>query len=56
MNILKDKYINNLIITHITLFLIETLFKVLNNFKVFSYSLLRIYISTFIISLIITFI
>lgn len=53
---IKDKYIYNLLIMIITLFSIEMLFKVLNNFNIISYSTIRILISVSIISIIFVYI
>lgn len=52
----KDIFIQNLVFVHIMIFLIEILFKAISKFPLFNYSTLRIFISTFTFSLIITFI
>ena len=53
--ILNDKFTYNLLFVTIITFLIELIFKIVSKYKLFSYSTLRILISTFILSLIITF-
>ena len=53
---LEDKFINNLIFMTIILFVIEMMFKLLNNFNLFTWSSLRILLSVALISLLVTFI
>ena len=51
----KDTFIFNLLLMSLTLFTIEILFKAISHFEIVSYSTLRIFISTFLISVLITF-
>jgi len=51
----QDNYLFNLVFVTIIIFFIELLFKAISNFPIFSYSSLRILLSCFIFSLIITF-
>jgi len=51
----KDKFIFNLVLMTLILFIIEMLFKAVSGFEIISYSTLRILLSTFLISLLITF-
>ena len=53
---IKDNYVFNLIILTITFFCIEILFRQLSGFGIFNYATLRIFLSCFVIALIITFI
>lgn len=53
---LEDKFVNNLIFMTIILFVIEMMFKLLNNFNLFTWSSLRILLSSALISLLVTFI
>ena len=53
---LEDKFINNLIFMTLILFVIEMMFKLLNNFNLFTWSSLRILLSVALISLLVTFI
>lgn len=53
---LEDNFITNLIFNTLIIFIIEVLFKALNNFNIFSYSTLRIFFSSLIFGIIITFI
>ncbi len=55
-SIFADKFGKNLIFVTFFLFAIELIFRALNNFEIFSYATLRIFISTFIISLLVVFI
>ncbi len=50
----KDSFIFNLFFINICLFAIEIIFRFLNDFEIFSYATLRIFLSTFIISLLFT--
>ena len=56
LNIFKDTYGKNLTIMIIVLFSVEIIFRIMNNFAIFDYATLRIFLSTVIFSLIITFI
>ncbi len=56
LNIFKDTYGKNLTIMIIVLFSIEIIFRIMNNFAIFDYATLRIFLSTVIFSLIVTFI
>ena len=42
---LEDKFVNNLIFMTLILFVIEMMFKLLNNFNLFTWSSLRILLS-----------
>ena len=53
---LEDKFVNNLIFMTLILFVIEMMFKLLNNFNLFTWSSLRILLSSALISLLVTFI
>ena len=53
---LEDKFVNNLIFMTLILFIIEMMFKLLNNFNLFTWSSLRILLSSTLISLLVTFI
>ena len=53
---LEDKFVNNLIFMTLILFIIEMMFKLLNNFNLFTWSSLRILLSSALISLLVTFI
>ncbi len=50
----KDNYLLSLIVTTILTFTIEIIFRILNNFSILSYASLRILISCFLLSLVIT--
>ena len=50
----KDNYIFNLILMTLIFFVIELLFKWISNFEIISWATLRIFISSFIISLLVT--
>ena len=52
----EDKFVNNLIFMTLILFVIEMMFKLLNNFNLFTWSSLRILLSSALISLLVTFI
>jgi len=54
--ILTNKWFKNYVILFVSLFFIEILFKVLGNIPVFDWSLLRIFISTNILAVVISFI
>jgi len=51
----KDSFIFNLVLMTLTVFIIEILFKAISGFEIISYSTLRIFVSTFILSFLITF-
>ena len=53
---LEDNFITNLIFNTFIIFIIEVVFKALNNFNILSYSTLRIFFSSLIFGIIITFI
>ncbi len=55
-SIFKDTYISNLLLMIATLFLIELIFRKMNNFAIFDYATLRIFLSVCLFSLVITFI
>ena len=54
-SVFEDKYLKNLITITLVVFLIEILFRAISSFELFSYATLRIFISSFILSLIVTF-
>lgn len=54
-NIFKDTFVKNLVFVTVFIFVIEVLFRALNNFEIFDYATLRIFISSFIITFIFTF-
>ena len=53
--ILKDSFLSNFLFVTFITFTIELIFRLLSKFEIISYSTLRIFISTFILALIITF-
>ncbi len=52
----KDNFINNVLMVTLFTFVIEIIFRLISHFSLFNYATLRILISTFILSLIFTFI
>ncbi|MBE6156838.1 MAG: LTA synthase family protein [Firmicutes bacterium] len=54
-SIFSDTYVNNLIFVTLGVFLIEVLFRAISNFELVDYATLRILISSFILSIVITF-
>lgn len=53
--LIKDNFIKNVLFVTLYTFAIELIFRLISGFKVFDYATLRIFISTFILALIITF-
>ena len=54
-NVFKDTYIRNLIFVTFIIFLVEVLFRAISGFALLDYATLRIFISSFILTLIVTF-
>ena len=54
-SVFKDTYIRNLIFVTLIIFLIEVLFRAISGFALLDYATLRIFISSFILTLIVTF-
>lgn len=55
-SVFRDTFIRNLIFVTLIIFLIEILFRAISKFELASYATLRIFLSSFILSLIVTFI
>ena len=51
---IKDNFLTNLLVMTLILFLIEIIFKLISDFHIIEWSTLRIFLSTFIMSLIVT--